>query len=149
MKERLYGILLSGVLSLVILMIFFGKIIRDPGKYYFSTTGDGLKAYFVALYHVEHDTTTFRSAGMNYPFGELLPFTDGQPPVVNSIRFISENIGDIRDHTVAIINLLMLFSVLAGAVFLCLILTEADVKWWYAAVASVGIAFLSPQIGRL
>jgi hypothetical protein len=43
----------------------------------------------------------------------------------------------------------MLFSILLGAFFICLILMENGISWWYAALVSVGIAFLSPQIGRL
>jgi hypothetical protein len=85
---------------------------------------------------------------MNYPFGELYTYTDGQLPVVNAIRFISGHLFDIRDYTVAVLNLLMLFSIVAGAIFICLILMETGVSWWYSALASVGIAILSPQIGR-
>jgi hypothetical protein len=75
MKNRLYGIGLALGLSLIFLVIFFGKIIRDPNNVYFSISGDGLKAYYVALYHVKHDTLDFRTSGMNYPFGEIIPFT--------------------------------------------------------------------------
>jgi hypothetical protein len=149
MKKRLYGVWLALVLSLVFLAVFFGKVIRNPNNTYFSVSGDGFKAYYAALYHVQHDTVNFRTAGMNYPFGELLPFTDSQPPVVNSIRFISRNIVDISHYTVAILNLLMLLSIVMGALFLCLIFMETGVTWWYAALVSVGVAILSPQIGRL
>jgi hypothetical protein len=149
MKNRIYGIGLSFGLTMIFLMIFFGKILKDPNNYYFATTGDGLKAYYVALYHVRYDPGNFVSTGMNYPFGELYTYTDGQLPVVSVIRFISAHLFDIRDYTVAILNLLMLLSILAGALFICLILLETGVSWWYSALASVGIAILSPQIGRL
>lgn len=148
-SKRLQGLAITFLLTVIVLVIFFGKIIRDPNNIYFATSGDGLKSYYVALYHVNHDSLYFRTSGMNYPFGEVLPYTDGQPLVVNAIRIFSENILDIREYTVAIINLLMLFSIIFGAVFLYLILAECEVAWWYAAVVSVGIAFLSPQIGRL
>jgi hypothetical protein len=149
MKEKFYGIMISMGLSMIILFLFFGNILRNPSGTFFSTTGDGLKAYYVAIYHVQNDTLNFKTTGMNYPFGEIIPFTDGQPPLVNSIRFISKNILDISNCTVAILNLLMLFSILLGALFICLILMETGVAWWYASLVSVGIAFLSPQIGRL
>jgi hypothetical protein len=149
MKNRIYGIGFTLGLTIIFLEIFFGKIIRDPDHVFFSVSGDGIKAYYVALYHVRYDPGNFVSSGMNYPFGELYTYTDGQLPVVMAIRFISAHFSDIRGHTVAILNLLMLFSILAGAVFICLILMEAGVSWWYSALAAVGIAILSPQIGRL
>ena len=149
MNRRFYGILLTVALSLVLLLTFFGKIIRNPNHVLFSTGGDGMKAYYFALFHVQYDRENVMSSGMNYPFGELYIYTDAQLPVVRAIQFISSHILDIRDYTVSIINLLMLVSIVAGAVFICLIFMETGIAWWYASLVSVGIAFLSPQIGRL
>ena len=133
----------------VLLYIFFKPIINDPNHIYFAPGGDGMKAYFGALYHLGYDTDAFRMNGMNYPWGENIFFTDSQPLVVSSIKFISNHVVDISGHTVAIINLFMLFSFLLAAVFLCLIFIELKISWWFAALAAVGIIFLSPQIGRL
>ncbi len=148
-KKRLYGILLTFGLAMAFLVIFFGNILRDPGDSWFARGGDGLKAYYTSVYHVQHDSLAFHSGAMNYPFGEVLPFTDSQPPVVNTIRLIAERFPGIKDHTVGIINLLMIFSILFGAVFLFLILAESGVSWWYAAIVATGIAFLSPQLNRM
>jgi hypothetical protein len=149
MNRRFSGILLTFALAMVFLLVFFGKIIRDPNHVLFSNTGDGMKTYYFALFYVQNDTVNVMSSGMNYPFGELYIYTDAQLPVVVAIQFISRHIWDIRDYTVAIINLLMLLSVAAGAIFLYFILMETGIAWWYASLVSVGIAFLSPQIGRL
>jgi hypothetical protein len=129
--------------------LFFGEILKDPGNYYFATGGDGFKAYYGAIYHVKYDTTALRSNAMNYPFGEAVSFTDSQPLITNPVRFISRNIADISDSTVALINLGMLFSILFSAVLLYLILCELKTAWWFAAIAAVGIAMLSPQLGRM
>jgi hypothetical protein len=134
MNRRFSGILLSVALSMVFLLVFFGKIIRDPNHILFSTTGDGMKAYYFALFHVKYDTVNVMTSGMNYPFGELYIYTDAQLPVVGAIQFISGHLWDIRDYTVAIINLLMLLSIVAGAVFLCLILMETGTGWWFASL---------------
>ncbi len=136
-------------LTIIVLFSFFSSILKDPNQIYFSPGGDGLKAYYGALYHVKYDQTALQTKAMNYPYGENIFFTDSQPFVVNSIRFISQNITDISGQTVAIINLLMLLSIVLGAVFLSLIFVELKTPWWFAALAAVGIAFLSPQIGRL
>ena len=137
------------ILSAALLYLFFAPIVRNPNQIYFAPGGDGLKAYYGALYHLEYDTDAFRMNGMNYPYGESIFFTDSQPLVVNTIEFISNHFVDISGYTVAIINLLMLLSFLLAAVFLCLIFTEMGTSWWFASLAAVGITFLSPQIGRL
>ncbi len=149
MRKSIPVLTASVALSLVMLLLFFGFLFRDPGHIWFTTSGDGMKAYYSAVFHVKFDPVNNMAGGMNYPFGELYTYTDAQFPVVSAISFISEHILDIREHTVAIINLLMLLSIMAGAVFLSLIITEAGVAWWYSALAGVGIAFLSPQIHRL
>lgn len=149
MKERLFGIGSTLALSTIVLIVFFGSILSDPGNYYFTTGGDGFKSYYGALYHARFDQEAYRSNSMNYPFGEAISFTDSQPLLVNPIRFISKHITDISDHTVAIINLAMLFSIVLASLFIYLIFREMSVKWWYAALAAVAISMLSPQIGRM
>jgi len=149
MRKQFIVLLFSSSLSLVMLLIFFGFLLRNPGQTWLTTTGDGMKAYYSALYHVKYDQENSVSGGMNYPFGELYTYTDAQFPVVSLIRLFSEHIADISAHTVAIINLLMMFFLLAGSVFIALILSESGVSWWYSSLAGVGIAFLSPQIHRL
>ena len=149
MSKRLPVILLTAGLSGLFLVLSFGYILKDPNHTWLTTTGDGMKAYYSAVFHVRYDAENSHSGGMNYPFGELYTYTDAQFPVVSAIRFFSEHILDIRKYTVAVINLLVLLSILAGAVFIGLILSESGVSWWYSSLAAAGIAFLSPQIHRL
>ncbi len=148
-NTRITGLVLAVAISMVLLTLFFGSVILNPGKYYFAAEGDGFKSYYVALFHTQRDRLPMRSDAMNYPFGEMISFTDSQPVVTQAIRFISSEFYDISPYTTGIINLTMLLSVLLGVVFLYLILSESGVGWWYASMVSVGIAFLSPQIGRL
>lgn len=149
MKNRLYGVLLTISLSTLMMMLFFGEILKSPGDFYFENKDHGLTAYYGALYHAQFDQQSYRSNAMNYPYGEAISFTDSQPLLVNPIRFISKHIVDITDHTVAIINLAMLFSIVLASLFIFLIFNEMGLKWWFASIAAVGIAMISPQIGRM
>jgi len=149
MEDFRRGLLLTLVLSLAILFLFFGPLLKDPNQVYFSSNGDGLKSYVGAIYHLEHDTTLFRMNAMNYPYGEMAFFTDCQPMITNSVKILSHIGIDFRSSIVGITNLIMLFSIVLGAIFICLIFLELKVSWWFAALASVGICMLSPQIGRL
>ena len=148
MKKRRCGIFISVAISCLVLVVFFGEVIRNPDAVYFANSGDGFKAYFTALYHVQHDTSCNVSSAMNYPFGELYAFTDGQPLVVNTIRFISRYAPGITSHTIGIINLLMLFSVVLGALFIYLILAESGAGGVLPAVAAAGIAVFGCKDGE-
>lgn len=143
------GVILTSVLSLVIIISFFGSIVKSPNKYYFASGGDGFKSYYGAIYHLEYDSAYFQFQGMNYPYGESVFFTDNQPLLTNTVNLISDHILDIREHVVGIINLSMIFSILLAALCLYLLFFELGVDWWFASLASIGICLLSPQIGRM
>lgn len=144
-KSLLVHLVLSGAL----VFLLFGDLIKNLNHVYFSQSGDGFRTYFGINYHVKYDTTSYRLDGMNYPFGEMMEFTDCQPPVANIIRFISRNISDITDYTTGIVNGLMLFSFFLASIFLFLILRKMNLPSWYASLVSLCIVFLSPQIQRI
>lgn len=149
MEDFKRGILLTLVLSFAVLLVFFGPLLKDPNRVYFSSNGDGLKSYVGAIYHLEHDTTLFRMNALNYPYGEMAFFTDCQPMITNPVKILSDIGIDFRPYIVGIINMFMLLSIVLGAIFICLIFLDLKVSWWFSALAAVGICMLSPQIGRL
>lgn len=149
MDSRIKGFLFTCVLAIVLLNIFFGKIISHPNKFYFAPGGDGFKSYYGSIYHLNFDSTYSKFEGMNYPYGESVFFTDNQPLLTNSIKWISNNIVDIKEYIVGIINYSMVFSILIAAIFLFLLFTELGASWWFGSIASIGICMLSPQIGRM
>jgi len=148
-RRFLAGFLITLFLSILLLYVFFGDLLKTPNEVFFAKSGDGLKSYYGTMYHIRYDTSYFRFQGMNYPYGESVFFTDNQPAIANLIKFVSENITDISGYTVGIINLLMLLSIVLAAVFLYLIFSSLRLNFIYSSLISVIIAFLSPQIGRL
>ncbi len=142
------GFLLTLILSVFCLFFFFGKLLQHPNQVYFSNSGDGMQAYYGAVYHVKYDTTYWRMNGMNYPYGEQVFFTGCQPFVTNVIKCISTVI-DISDYTIGILNCIMLFSIVLSAMFLFLIFKYLKLPQLYSSIAAVAIAFLSPQLERL
>lgn len=149
MEDFRRGILLTLVLSIAVLFLFFGPLLKDPNRVYFAPSGDGLKSYAASVYHLKNDSTLFRSGIQNYPYGEMAFFADCHPMITNPIQILSKTGIDFRTYIVGIINLFMLLSIVLAAIFLYLIFAELKVSWWFAAIVSVGIAMLSPQIGRL
>ncbi len=143
------GLPLHLILTISLVVLLFGKLLPEINQTYFSRMGDGFRTYYGMYFHAKYDKTAHRLDGMNYPYGEIINFTDCQPPVANLIRFISMNIVDISSYTPAINNFLMIFSLVLASLFLFLIFRFFKIPWWYASLVSLGIVFLSPQIQRM
>lgn len=143
------GLIITLVLATIILFVFFFPQLTSLNNVYFAGDGDGLQAYYGTLYHVQHDTTYYRTQSMNYPYGEMVYFTGNQPLVANSIKRVSENIVDISPFTLGILNFIMLSSIVIGAIFIYLILKRIGLPTLYSTLVSVLIIYLSPQQSRL
>jgi hypothetical protein len=145
MSKQGLGLLLTLLLSAIALYFHYRPYLTDPNNNFFNLYGDGFKNYFTVHYHIKHDQDYAHFAGMNYPHGEHVMFTDGQPALANTLKFISQNVVDISDYTVGIINVAIVFSFLFCAVLLYLILTRLKVAPWFATLAALGIMLMSPQ----
>jgi len=137
------------IVTLALVGFLFGKLLPEINQTYFSRMGDGFRTYYGMYFHAKYDKTAPRLDGMNYPYGEIINFTDCQPPVSNLIRFISMNFVDISTYTTGINNGLMIFSLVLASLFLFLIFRLLKIPGWYASLVSLGIVFLSPQIQRM
>jgi hypothetical protein len=137
------------VIIVVFFAVMFSSLFPNIGEKYFAAGGDGLKAYYCAWYHALYDTSPGHFNGMNYPWGESVYFTDSQPPISNTIRFVHQSIAPVSHCTPAIFNVLMLLSVLLGAVFLYLIFRKFKLPAYYSVFVAIAVTLLSPQMGRL
>lgn len=152
MKGRKYNqfktIILSGILGAVFLMFFHGSILKNPNDILFASSGDGIKNYYTYAYHIEHDSSYIHFEGMNYPYGELHQFTDGQPFLAGVVKTIDKVFPGISYYSIGILNFMILVSLLIAAVFIALILMEFNLPVLLSAVSSVVILSLAPQIHR-
>ncbi len=149
MNDFRKGFGLTIVLGFAMLMFFFSPLIKDINNVYFAPSGDGLKSYASSIYHLQNDTSLFHSHIQNYPYGEMVFFTDCQPMIIIPVKILAGWGIDFRSSIIGILNSFMLISMVIAAVLIFLIFSELKVRWWFAAIASVGIVMLSPQIGRL
>ena len=104
-----------------------------------------MQIYYETLYHVKFDTEFWRQSSINYPYGESIFFTGAMPFINNLAKLFGHSAGPFG---VGLINLLMLFSPVIGAVFMYAIFKHLRLPWHYSAVCACGIAFLSPQLAR-
>ncbi len=134
-------------LGIWILDLFFGQAVWDPNEYLLGGSMDGLKNYFTPAWFVQYDSGTHFS-GMNYPFGEHVSFTDNQPLFSWLINLVDDHIYPVADHTVAILNSLVLWSLILAMYMMYRIGRHYRLPAWYAVPVAIIIAFLSPQIHR-
>ena len=127
------------------LQMRFDAIFKCPSCFLFVDSADGLKNYFTSAYYVKHDKLGIWSQGMNYPYGEHVVYTDNQP-IVSAIFKALDSIVPMAPHVIGSINMLMILSLLFTAIVLYCIMRNFGLPRWYAALLSVPITLLSPQI---
>jgi hypothetical protein len=140
------GLLLVIGAGLLLTFFYFGTLVTHPGTRYFGAGGDGMQIYYQTEYHVKYDSLWWQQQSMNYPDKESIFFTGALPLYTNLMKVF----GPGAAHTsVAVLNLLMLFSPLFGAIFLYALFRHWNLPWWYGALCGVGIMFCSPQLERM
>jgi hypothetical protein len=146
-KHVFFSALTVVFLAVLVCFRFFGEVILHPDEFLFGDSGDGLKNYFAVAYQVIHGEGTWFS-GMLYPYGDHLIFADGQPLLSKVLSLFIEP--DVNNGTqiIAIMNLLMLGSLLLTAWCVHRLLVWNYVNPWFAVPFSLTIAFLSPQLAR-
>lgn len=141
---------LLGVLAITGLLLLWihREWIASPNEVMLITGQEGFKNYMTAAWHVRHDSSYVHYTGMAYPYGEHVLFTDNQPVISAAMQWWSRHMSDLNDQVVGIINLVQLISILFGAGIIYLLLRKLHLAVWYAGIAAIGIAFLSPQQNR-
>jgi len=125
----------------------FKEVIECPSCYLFVDSADGLKNYFTPAYFVKHEPAGLWFNGMNYPYGEHIVYTDNQPIVSLLMKAVGTFV-DMDLHVIGTINILMILSLLLAALCIFALLRTMGLPRWYAAIMSIPIALLSPQIAR-
>lgn len=139
-----YGFIICFLLSIIVLVCFFGNVLLNANNVYFGNTGDAMQTYYNSIYHVLYDQSYVYQQAMNYPYQESVFFTACHPVITSLAKVFG-----LGDYTVGIVNLTVLFLLPAGAWCLYFVFKHLGVNSVFAAVAAVAIAFLSPQVARL
>ncbi|MFN8394732.1 MAG: hypothetical protein U0176_08690 [Bacteroidia bacterium] len=134
----LFGLILLGI------GYFYHDVLLHPNGTFMGSGHDGLKNYYTPWYHAKYDSTFTWFEGMNYPYGDHIVFADGQPLLSNSIKVLG-----LADWTVGIINCALLLTLLLTGWLIYRILRRWQVGPWWAALAAVAVAMLSPQLVRI
>lgn len=135
--------------SFLFVYIFYGPIILNPDSYFFSMDGNGIKNYFTYAYQIKHGESYLNFSGMNYPYGEHFMYTDCHPVLANLFKFLSTKFDFVKEHSIGILNFLMILSILLTFIISYLLLLEFKISKWFSVLFAISITVLAPQIFRM
>lgn len=144
-RQRTYWFLVAVVVAALLVTAGLSYLVTEPQHVLPEIGGDGCKNSFTYLYHSMYGSG-YWFAGMNYPYGEHIVFTDGVP--VLSVLFAS--LGNVSAGTALTtlwwaIGLSYVLSIL----YLFKTLLRLNVPALWALVGACLIAMLTPQWIRL
>ncbi len=143
-----WGLLLFLAVCFGLLWLKHGHWLKTANEHMLTISPDGIKNYMTTIWHVRYDSNFVHYEGMNYPFGEHVLFTDNQPIFSSALQWWSQNVSDLTGHTVGLLNISQIISLLVGCGVLFLLFRKLHVPTWYSGLAALGILFLSPQYLR-
>ena len=144
--SKLFGVWAVLVGSIILTVFLYNDLIANAGALTYGLSGDSIKNYFTLAYYVRYDHGNLFT-GMNYPYGEVVTYTDNQPLLAWILRWCHQYV-DLSNHLIAIQNHLLIWSPSVGAIFMYSIIRKWGVGQWLSIVGAVCIAFLSPQVAR-
>ncbi len=146
-KKNVVGGLASFLFAFILVMVWYGFYMIHADNCFISTAGDGFKNYYTFAYYVNFDHGP-HFTGMNYPFGEHVVFTDGQPALEFLFKCLC-HISFVKQHLHAFFTIVTFLSIPICALVVYLILAEYETKGLYAIISAVFITMLTPQMSRL
>ncbi|MBS4057622.1 MAG: hypothetical protein KGZ82_09935 [Bacteroidales bacterium] len=133
---------------LLYILPFFAKVIFSPNSYLLITGSDGIKNYYTYAYYIFNGCNIFEFNGMNYPYGESIFYTDGQPIISFFFMAISKILPGTENFAVPFLNLIIVLSPVISAFILFKIFKKLGIISSMAVTAAIGISLLAPQFHR-
>lgn len=143
------GYLLLVILCLAFLGFLYGKILIHPNQYIFNSAGDGIKNYYTYAYYIAKNKSNTSFEGFNYPYEEVLIYTDCNPVLAFCIKKLAIVFPGITQYSIGILNFIMIFSFFLTSSFLYLIFKNLRIHPLLSALSALSIMVLAPQVFRL
>lgn len=145
--KPLHWYLILTLTTLGLTALAFGGAFWHPNDYLFSHAGDMFKAYHAFDYYLQHGDGSWHE-GFQYPYGNHLLYLDVNPLLLGALKAI-QPIVDLTDYSRAILNLLMMLSLMPCAWLAFGLLRRTKLPPGYSLIMALLITFLSPQIMRM
>jgi len=136
------------LICVLYIFYFYSSILLQPNDYLFSAKGDGLKTFFVYMFHIKNDISLNETSSINYPYGEVHLFTDGQTLFANLFKALDYISPWFGDHAIGFLNVLMITSYFISFQLVYKIFLKLKLNNLFAGISSFILVILSPQIFR-
>ncbi len=137
--------LLLFLVSFGIYFAYFPQVFLNINSVLSSITGDALKNYYTFSYHVINDDRALHFNGMNFPFGEHVVFTDGQPLLANFLRLLPFT----HNYLIGILHGLLFLSFCVSPLILLKILKRSGIDNFSGFFIALAITLLAPQFAKI
>ena len=110
-------------------------------------SGDGFKNYFAFAYQYNHGDFSWFT-GMQYPYGDLLSYADGQPALLILFKFLKSIGINISGNELFVIQSLPILGLFIAAIFLHKIMQKLNQPLFWTIATIIACLALSPQLFR-
>ena len=137
-------LLITFLFAAGIVVLTFPKVFTAHGHIIPGMGGDSGKNVFAYLYHIFYDKG-FWFTGMNYPYGEQIVYTDGQPLLSVSLSYLAYI---TPGQALSVMWSLIMTSYVIAIVYVYKTLVHFSVRPLIAMLFASLIIILSPQLYR-
>lgn len=144
-------ILVAGI-QLVVLLVTYSHFFLHPNRYVFQDKYDGLKNYFTFQTYISQDAEVgggWMYGMMNYPYGELIYYTDNSPPLAIFFRSLDRLGLPVKENSIGLYNLILIFQILGLSLLLYFTLVRLLNERWLIILLSISLPWINPQFQRL
>lgn len=144
------ALLAAGLLQLGLVLVAYGHLLTEPGRWLIIDHYDGIKSYFsLATLLRQPAGQVLLQHGHNYPYGEYIFYTDVAPLVSVPLHYLVQAVPALGPYGVYLFDCFFLGGLVVGAGLLLHMLRRLGVPTWLAVLLSVALPWLSPQTYRL
>ena len=149
-SKSLKAIGLAAFYALACMVIAFdlmGSVLWQLNSVQMDWSGDGFKNYFSFAYQYRYGQGLWFE-GMQYPYGDLLTYADGQPTVLLLFKALKSVGIDISGYELLVVQGMPILGLFVSCFFLHKILRHFDVNTYWTMITVVFCLALSPQLFR-
>jgi len=135
------------VVAITISYFLMGNILFDLNQMQLDRSGDGFKNYFSFAYQYKYGDYSWFT-GMQYPYGDLLSYADGQPSLLIIFKLLRYIGIDISGYELFVVQSFPILGLFIASIFLHKILRRLDQTLIWTLITVVACLALSPQLFR-
>ena len=133
------------LLTAGIYSIYYSSVFLDPNGVLSSITDDSLKNYYTYAFHAKYAQNPLHFSGFNYPFGDHIVFTDGQPLLSILLHYLPFT----HPYLIGVLHFLLFFSYFITPSLIFILLRKLEFPKLYAIPVAIAVTLLSPQFYRI